>query len=129
SIELTAPGFDESAGGARRRQIERERDTAQRGEHVRQHAEASRISLDPIEQECRIAHVPLVQIGQSANLALGVRTVDPAELTERIHAVNPLAEIGNWHARQCTMPEPGMPASVAFVQPTSIEQTIDALQT
>src|SRR5690242_1604084 len=86
------------------------------------------MAFDPIEEQRGVAHVPLVQIGQSANLALCVCAINTAELPERIDTINPFAEIGNWHAGQCTIPEPGMPVSVAFLQPTSIAETIDSLR-
>ena len=87
-------------------QVEGQGDAAERGQHVREHPEARGVALDSVEQQGGVGHVPLVQVGNAADLRGRIGAVDTGELAQRVDALDPFAQVVHWHAGargdQCT---------------------------
>ncbi len=74
-FEPLAPRLDEVMPSGRHWHIEAETDTLHGGKHIGQNSIARLMSLDVVEEEGWVVHVPLVEIDQAAKLEMGIDTI------------------------------------------------------
>ena len=65
-----------------------------------------------VEQQGGVAHVPLVQVDEAAQLVLGTRAVDARQLANLVHASHPLAQVPHGHGALQSADRPIIEAEV-----------------
>src|SRR5439155_21841757 len=91
------PGLDEFPWSVFERQPEADRDAGQGGEDVGSDSVAGLVARNVVEKQGRIPHVPLIEVGDTADLQVGIGTVDPREVTDLVDAREPIPQVMDGH--------------------------------
>ena len=96
-LQLSLPGLDEFPWSVFERQPEADRDAGQGGEDVGSDSVAGLVARNVVEKQGRIPHVPLIEVGDTADLQVGIGTVDPREVADLVDAREPIPQIMHGH--------------------------------
>ena len=73
-------------------------------EDVRDEPVVLRVALDLVEEEGGVLHVPLVEVGEPADLEVGVGALDAGQLAHLLDARDPLTQVLHWHVALLVQP-------------------------
>ena len=96
-LEAVAPRLDELLAREVGGEVEAEADARERREDVRDEPVVLRVALDLVEEEGGVLHVPLVEVGEPADLEVGVGALDAGQLAHLLDARDPLTQVLHWH--------------------------------